>query len=46
MENRQLTFNGTVGQYFYDGDGRRAKKIDGGGTTIFVYNADGQLIAE
>src|SRR5262249_38711667 len=25
-ENRQLTFNGTVGQYFYDGDGHRIKK--------------------
>jgi RHS repeat-associated protein len=45
-ENRQTKFNVTVGQYFYDGDGRRVKKIDGAGTTIFVYNAGGQLIAE
>lgn len=45
-ENRQTTFNGTVGQYFYDGDGRRVKKIDSSGTTVFVYNAEGQLIAE
>ncbi|MGH9971216.1 MAG: RHS repeat-associated core domain-containing protein, partial [Pyrinomonadaceae bacterium] len=45
-ENRQITFNGTAGQYFYDGDGRRVKKIDGSGTTIFVYNAGGQMIAE
>jgi RHS repeat-associated protein len=45
-ENRQTTFNGTVGQYFYDGDGRRAKKTDNAGTTVFVYNAGGQLIAE
>ncbi|MFY9553322.1 MAG: RHS repeat-associated core domain-containing protein [Blastocatellia bacterium] len=45
-ENRQKTFNGTAGQYFYDGDGRRVKKIDGSGTTVFVYNAVGQLIAE
>jgi RHS repeat-associated protein len=45
-ENRQITFNGTAGQYFYDGDGRRVKKIDGTGTTVFVYNAGGQLIAE
>jgi len=45
-ENRQTTFNGTVGQYFYDGDGRRVKKIDASGTTVFVYNAGGQLIAE
>jgi uncharacterized protein RhaS with RHS repeats len=40
-ENRQLTFNGTVGQYFYDGDGRRVKKIDSTGTTVFVYNVWG-----
>ncbi|MEK6300492.1 MAG: RHS repeat-associated core domain-containing protein [Acidobacteriota bacterium] len=45
-ENRQTTFNATAGQYFYDGDGRRVKKIDNLGTTVFVYNAGGQLIAE
>jgi RHS repeat-associated protein len=45
-ENRQTTFNGTTGQYFYDGDGRRVKKTDNSGTTVFVYNAGGQLIAE
>jgi RHS repeat-associated protein len=45
-ENRQLTFNTTAGQYFYDGDGHRVKKIDSTGTTVFVYNAGGQLIAE
>ena len=45
-ENRQLTFNATGGQYFYDGDGHRVKKIDSSGTTVFVYNAGGQLIAE
>jgi RHS repeat-associated protein len=45
-ENRQTRFNGSVGQYFYDGDGRRVKKIDNTGTTVFVYNAGGQLIAE
>ena len=45
-ENRQKTFNGTVGQYFYDGDGHRVKKIDSSGTTVFVYNAGGQLIGE
>ncbi|MEN3325328.1 MAG: hypothetical protein V7638_135 [Acidobacteriota bacterium] len=35
--------------YFYDGDGRRVKKVVGGAnvqTTIFVYNAAGQMIAE
>jgi RHS repeat-associated protein len=45
-ENRQITFNGSSGQYFYDGDGRRVKKIDGADTTVFVYNNGGQLIAE
>jgi RHS repeat-associated protein len=45
-ENRQLTFNGSGGQYFYDGDGHRVKKIDSSGTTVFVYNAGGQSIAE
>lgn len=34
--------------YFYDGDGRRVKKVTANGqeTTIFVYNALGQMIAE
>ena len=38
----------TVGEYFYDGDGRRVKKYvpSTGETTIFVYNASGQLVAE
>jgi RHS repeat-associated protein len=40
------SFNGTAGQYFYDGDVRRVKKIDSSGTTVFVYNVSGQLIAE
>jgi YD repeat-containing protein len=45
-ENRQITFNGTAGQYFYDGDGRRVKKMDASGTTVFVYDVTGRLIAE
>jgi RHS repeat-associated protein len=45
-ESRQTSFNGTTGQSFYDGAGRRVKKIDNSGTTVFVYNAEGQLIAE
>ncbi len=62
-ENRQFTFNGDnkqtkvelsgtkVGEYFYDGEGKRVKKkvydSDGGliEETIFVYSA-GKLIAE
>jgi hypothetical protein len=35
-----------VGQYFYDGDGRRVKKISSMETTVFVYNAGGRLVAE
>jgi RHS repeat-associated protein len=36
----------TIGLYFYDGDGKRIKKISNTETTIFVYNASGQLVAE
>lgn len=32
--------------YYYDGDGRRVKKVVGNETTIFVYDASGQLAAE
>lgn len=37
--------NAVVGQYFYDGEGRRVKKVTDQDTTIFVYSA-GKLIAE
>ncbi len=48
-ENRQKTFDGGMGntaQYVYDGDGKGIKKIQGGATTLYVYNAFGNLIAE
>jgi RHS repeat-associated protein len=45
-ENRQIKFNSTTQACFYDGDGHRVKKIDGSETTVFVYNATGQLIGE
>ena len=46
-ENRQVKFNSpTTQNYFYDGDGRRVKKVIGNDTTVFVYNVAGQLIAE
>jgi RHS repeat-associated protein len=52
-ENRQVNYDGgaTVGggaNYLYDGDGRRVKKVNGGSldTTIFVYDASGQMVAE
>ena len=38
----------TIGEYFYDGDGKRIKKIVPATdeVTVFVYNASGQLVAE
>jgi RHS repeat-associated protein len=54
-ENKQVLVtngNGTVGQYWYDGDGKRVKKYipaqgsDPGETTVFVYDAAGKEIAE
>jgi RHS repeat-associated protein len=51
-ENRQIKYDGgsspaTGGaSYSYDGAGRRVKKTRGGGTTVFVYDAMGQLVAE
>jgi RHS repeat-associated protein len=46
-ENRQVSYtkNGTT-TYSYDGDGHRVKKVTGSVTTVFVYNAAGQLTAE
>ena len=42
------TVTGTIGEYSYDGDGRRVKKYvpSTGETTIFVYDAAGRQIAE
>lgn len=39
---------GTLGQYSYDGDGKRIKKVvpGTGETTIFVYDAGGKQVAE
>ena len=38
----------TLGEYFYDGDGKRVKKyVPGTGeTTVFIYDASGKLVAE
>jgi RHS repeat-associated protein len=38
----------TIGEYFYDGDGKRVKKYvpSTGETTIFVYDASGKMVAE
>jgi len=54
-ENRQASFHPTTATcnvaypaatYTYDGDGRRVKKVQNAITTIFVYDAQGQLAAE
>ena len=52
-ENKQTKVvqqGATVGEYFYDGDGRRVKKIGTTNnqteTTIFVYDAGGKMVAE
>jgi RHS repeat-associated protein len=51
-ENMQASYTNaalgqvTSGQYSYDGDGRRVKKVTSAETTVFVYNAFGQMVAE
>jgi RHS repeat-associated protein len=47
-ENRITSASGAPGSttYEYDGDGRRVKKVSGSTTTVFVYDAFGQLAAE
>ncbi len=47
-DNKQseVIVNGaTVGRYFYDGEGKRVKKVVGDETTVFVYSG-GKLVAE
>ncbi len=47
-DNKQVEINknGTlVGKYFYDGEGKRVKKVTNDETTIFVYSS-GKLVAE
>ncbi|MGD9628009.1 MAG: RHS repeat domain-containing protein [Pyrinomonadaceae bacterium] len=50
-ENKQILVsdgNGTIGEYSYDGDGRRIKKYvpSTGEVTVFVYDAASKLIGE
>ena len=48
-ENKQKSAanqSGTVGQYSFDGDGKRVKKISTTETTVFVYDASGKMVAE
>lgn len=35
-----------IGRYFYDGEGQRVKKVTNTETTVFVYDAGGNLAAE
>jgi RHS repeat-associated protein len=48
--NRQIEVRNNQGnwiaKYFYDGDGKRVKKLTPNETTIFVYDANGKSIAE
>ncbi len=45
-KQKEVISNGvSVGSYFYDGEGKRVKKVVGGETTVFVYSA-GKLVAE
>ncbi len=51
-ENKMVQANGAgnqlLGNYYYDGDGKRVKKVvpNTGETTIFVYDAGGKMVAE
>jgi RHS repeat-associated protein len=47
-ENMQVKYDTAVAQYFYDGEGRRAKSITNNQTltTLFVYDAMGKMLAE
>jgi RHS repeat-associated protein len=38
--------NVSIGHYFYDGDGKRVKKVSTSETTLFAYDASGKLAAE
>jgi RHS repeat-associated protein len=47
MVKAKTSSGATLGDYFYDGDGKRIKKIvPNGETTIFVYDADDKMVAE
>jgi RHS repeat-associated protein len=49
-DNKQIEVkdaNGNpIGKYYYDGEGKRVKKVTDLETTIFVYDGDGTLIVE
>lgn len=48
-ENKQTNVSnvgGRIGIYSYDGDGKRVKKVDATGTTLFFYDAMGRVVEE
>ncbi len=49
-ENKQKqvknSANQTIGTYYFDGDGKRIKKVTASKTVTFVYDAGGKLVAE
>ena len=48
-ENKQTSVSnsgGTIGTYYYDGDGKRVKKTSTSDSVIFLYDAAGKLIEE
>jgi len=48
-ENKQVsveTGSTLIGTYAFDGDGKRIKKIDATGGTLFLYDAAGRLVEE
>jgi RHS repeat-associated protein len=45
-ENRLVDFANGTGAYTYDGDGHRVTKTASAGTSVFVYDIAGRLIAE
>ena len=49
-ENKQIEVKDSqstsIGKYYYDGDGKRVKKVAGNETTIFIYDTAGKLVAE
>ncbi|MBK8810840.1 MAG: hypothetical protein IPN69_08940 [Acidobacteria bacterium] len=38
--------NQTIGLYYFDGDGRRVKKVTATETVVFIFDAAGKLVAE
>jgi RHS repeat-associated protein len=45
-ENRQMSFGASGAMYQYDGNGKRVESSINGITTIYVYDAKGELAAE